>query len=103
MAQWTIVSKERSDTSTGTPKSFSVMLNTDNQTWSGFGEHVGTFLSVTTGKYTFQQSGELGLKLLAPNGKWQATFAQLLASSPVGATGKGNTELKNFDWRLDSK
>lgn len=104
MGNWTIVSKERTDTSGGNPKSFSVMLNMDNGTWSAFGPNLTLFLSKNSGKYGFADSGsERGLKLFAPNGDWLATFLTLIASSPVGATGQGETELAKFSWRLDSK
>ncbi|WP_296722658.1 hypothetical protein [Erythrobacter sp.] len=103
MAQWTIIGKESEQTSGGTAKSFSVLLNTDDLIWTAFGTHLSTYLSVKEGKFTFQLSGELGLKLLSSTGKWVATFNQLLANSPIGATGTGQTELKQIEWKLDSK
>ncbi len=103
MAYWTITCKELPETTSGRPKSFSVMLDTDKNTWSGLGEHLSAFMSAKSGKYTFQQSRENGLKLEDSGRNLMATFNELIASTAVGATGSGKAERAPFNWKLDSK
>ena len=103
MAYWTILGKGTDGS--GADKSFGVTLDTDTNKWTASGVSVALFFPTKSGKFRFSPAPELGARLEDAGASEAAFFNNLIASSPVGQTGKGRASLSGllFTWKLDSK
>ncbi|WP_134500724.1 hypothetical protein [Microvirga pakistanensis] len=102
MAFWTIIGTGIEGDTTG--RTFGVTLNTADDTWTAGGGSVDMFFKSKSGTYKHVVIPEIGAQL-AHGSTEIALFRNLIATSPVGATGTGRASEKgvNFKWKLDSK
>jgi hypothetical protein len=101
MAYWTIIG-----VSSVVPenKTFSVTLDTENNTWNASGPDVDSFFTTKSGLYEMKIIPAQGC-YLNRDSRNVAFFRNLVKTSLVGATGDGAVDETglNFKWTLDSQ
>jgi len=102
MAVWTVLCTAKS----GSPKSFGLTLDTDNDTWTVGGPAAARLFKTKLGKFDHHVLPTIGTTLVPKTGSTVvAVLAGLTGTSNKGDTGAGKQHetAVDFTWVLDSK